>query len=144
MPFCRDNSLSFQLGVAMRRVARLYTEELAPFQLTPPQLYLLTCLEQNAGCKPREIARSICVDASSITSLLDRSEQAGLIQRQADPADRRSLQIFLTDLGRRRLATVAETVEALNQRIRDELLAPFNDEQVDLFLTMLRGIGKDD
>ena len=88
----REQMLCFNLGVAMRRVSKLYAEALAAHDVTPPQLFVLSCLGKQDGQQPRDLADQVCLDSSSMTGLLDRVEKAGLIERRADPADRRRRQ----------------------------------------------------
>lgn len=133
----REHLLCFRLGVAMRRVSKIYAEALAPHGITPPQLFLLFRLQECDGQNPKQLAQSVCLDSSSITGLLDRTENAGFVQRQPDPADRRALQIFLTDEGRARLAALQPVLETLQTRIHQEFFADYSAEQVQLFLSML-------
>ena len=133
----RDEMLCFSLGVAMRRVSKLYAEALAQFDITPPQLFLLTCLEMDDGQKPRDLAEMVSLDSSSMTPLLDRTEAAGLLVRRPDPDDRRSLRIFLTDKGRELSAKLEPVVEQLQDRIHREFFADYSPDQVQLFKEML-------
>ena len=136
----RDEMLCFSLGVAMRRISRIYAEALAEHEITPPQLFLLSCLGKQDGQKPRDLAQQVCLDTSSITGLLDRTERAGLVVRRPDPCDRRALRIYLTDLGRQRLEDLDPVVQQLQQRIRREFFADYSEEQVQLFLRMLQHV----
>ena len=45
---------------------------------------------------PTEIARRLIVTTASVTSLLDTLERRGLVERRADPADRRRLLVAIT------------------------------------------------
>jgi DNA-binding MarR family transcriptional regulator len=49
---------------------------------------------------PTPIAERLLVTTASVTSLLDTLERRGLVERQADPSDRRRLLVALTDEGR--------------------------------------------
>jgi len=48
------------------------------------------------GSKPSDMARSSLITTGAMTSRLDRLEQAGLIRRTPDPADRRGVLVRLT------------------------------------------------
>lgn len=134
---CREHLLCFRLGVAMRRVSKLYAEVLAPHGITPPQMFLLSNLVASDGQKPTELAERICLDSSSITGLLDRTECAGLVRRQPDPNDRRALRIFLTADGRSRLESLRPVLEKLQDRIQSEFFADYSSAEVELFHSML-------
>lgn len=49
---------------------------------------------------PSELSSVLMTSRAGMTSRLDRLEAAGLVERNLDPADRRSFQIVLTDKGR--------------------------------------------
>lgn len=136
----REQMLCFSLGVAMRRISKCYAEALAEHDVTPPQLYLLSCLGREDGQKPRDLAEQVCLDSSSMTGLLDRTEKSGLVMRQPDPEDRRALRVHLTDLGRERLAALETVVERVQKQIDEEFFAKYTPEQVALFKQMLQQV----
>ena len=68
----REEMLCFSLGIAMRRISKLYAEALAEFEITPPQLFLLTCLEMQDGQKPRDLAEMVSLDSAFFGPLLDQ------------------------------------------------------------------------
>ncbi len=72
----------------------------------------------------RELARSLHIDASNLTSLVDRLEERGLVRRRPDPDDRRIRQLVLTDDGLR-------LRHALNARLMSDppLLAGLDDTE---------------
>lgn len=55
--------------------------------------------ERGGSLTPSELARDMMLSTSAMTNRLDRLAQRGLIERQADPQDRRSLRIVLTEAG---------------------------------------------
>ncbi len=72
---------------------------LHPFGLSPSGFNLLQQLECTHGKRLVDLARAILLDASTLTRLIDRLEQAGLVQRKLDPEDRRALRVILTPAG---------------------------------------------
>ena len=62
---------------------------------------LLTLRRQGRGhtLTPSALAKEMMLSTSAMTNRLDRLEKRGLVERTMDPADRRSLQIVLTDAG---------------------------------------------
>jgi len=134
----REEMLCYSLGVAMRRVSKLYADALADHDITPPQLFVLSCLQSQDGQRVRELADRVCLDASSLTGLLDRTERIGLVERRSDPEDRRALRIHLTEAGRERVADLAPVIEELTERVHAEFFEGYTREQVELFLNMLR------
>jgi DNA-binding MarR family transcriptional regulator len=101
------------------------------FDLTPSQADALRNL--GAPRSQRELAGCLAFDASSVTDIVDRLEERGLVERQVDPADRRIRRIVLTAKGRTfqtklwaRMLDGAPPVESLStadQRTLRDLLA---------------------
>lgn len=137
---CKEEMLCFSLGVAMRRMTRIYSEALTEHGITPPQLYVLSCLLAEDGQKPKELADKVSLDASSLTGLLDRTERAGLLQRRPDPDDRRALRIYLTQEGHRRLEQLEPIIARLQERIHREFFSDYSREQVEMFMNMLQQV----
>jgi DNA-binding MarR family transcriptional regulator len=79
--------------------------------------------------------RCACV-RSNITQLVDRLEAEGLVRREADPRDRRSVRAELTAKGRARQAAASQALAETER----ELLAPLSPEQRDLLVTLLRSL----
>jgi DNA-binding MarR family transcriptional regulator len=83
--------------------------------LTPVQARLICVL----AFGPRgmaELAQCFGVERATLTGLVDRAEQRGLVMRSAVPGDRRALHVTLTDTGRRAATAFhAEATEELNQ-----------------------------
>lgn len=69
------------------------------FELTPPQARALLELEQPASM--RLVADRLRCDASNVTGIADRLEARALINRAADPADRRIKSLVLTTRGQK-------------------------------------------
>ena len=71
----------------------------------------------------REVAEQLACDSSNMTGITDRLEERGLVQRTADPADRRVRLLVLTEEGKRvraevvdRMSRPPELIEALSDR----------------------------
>ena len=67
--------------------------------LTPPQMGMLK--ELGEGTPMGTLAHLIRCDASNVTWMTDKLEERGLVERVADPHDRRVKRLVLTDAGRR-------------------------------------------
>ncbi len=86
----------------------------------PAYLGVLIALWQEDGLKVIELGRRSGLEPSSMTGLLDRMERDGLAFRSADPNDRRSQLIYLTDEGRNVKKAVLDVVdEVMGEIFRD-------------------------
>lgn len=124
----------------MRHMNRIYGEALSEHGITPPQLFLLSCLQSEDGQKPRDLAELVSLDTSSLTGLIDRTERSGLVERQPDPDDRRALRIYLTDKGRALLEQLEPIILRLQERIHREFFGDYSADQVTMFMNMLRQV----
>ncbi len=76
----------------------------------PFQYYdvLLHVAEGENGVRMTDLAESIVLSKSGLTSLVDRMAKDGLVERRPDPDDRRATRILLTAEGEKRFAEVSE------------------------------------
>ena len=103
----------------------LANRALSGYQLSPAARQALAVLD-GAGepLSPTEIARRLIVTTASVTSLLDTLERRGLVERRADPADRRRLLVAITppaqDLVRQYVPEVVALQGAVMNGISEE------------------------
>jgi DNA-binding MarR family transcriptional regulator len=92
-------------------------EELAP-QLTLGQLEVLELLQTHEPMKPSDMLPYLKTTPAAVTTLLDRMERAGLVERRRDEHDRRIVWIHMTELGR---SEVVRGVQARTEVVRRSL-----------------------
>ena len=95
----------------MTRARVTMTERLGAIALSVPQLDVLSTLTEAEGVSQQELATRLYVTKGNISGLLDRLADAGLVERRAIPADKRSHAIHLTGEGRR-LAELGMAIQA--------------------------------
>ena len=89
-----------QLASAFRRIRRSSVKELAPYGLTFSQARVLRVLARaDSPLRIGDVATRLGIVPRSATSMVDTLETAGLVCRQADPDDRRSVLVALTPEG---------------------------------------------
>ncbi len=71
-----------------------------------PRFDLLANLEREDGQTLAALSRRMLVTAGNLTGLVDRAERDGVVQRRADPRDRRLSRVFLTARGRQLIAQI--------------------------------------
>lgn len=86
--------------------------EAAGFDLTPVQYAALAAIAANPAIDQITLAGLIAYDRTTITGVIDRLAQKGLVVRRASARDRRSRELSITDDGRRTLAAITPAVEA--------------------------------
>lgn len=85
--------------------------------INPAQLSILTALEAHDGATPTEIARVVMYEKSTLTPLLDKLEEAGLLVRARDPKDGRSQRLYVTKKGKKRRREAETVLSALTDDI---------------------------
>jgi DNA-binding MarR family transcriptional regulator len=90
--------------------------EEAGYDLTPVQYAALAAVSANHGIDQVTLAGLIAYDRTTITGVVDRLVQKGLVARHESSRDRRARELKITDAGRRTLRSVTPAVEAA-QRI---------------------------
>lgn len=71
----------------------------AEMGLTPQQAHALRCLVPGHPLPMRDLATELMCDASTVTGIVDRLEERGLVRRQPDVSDRRVKALVVTDAG---------------------------------------------
>jgi DNA-binding MarR family transcriptional regulator len=104
-------------AAAAREIARLYGEMWRRFQppahsiagsdVTPRMLGLLRHLEQAGPLTVGEQASHLGIGRAAASELIDRLEGKGLVARMRDARDQRRVFVWLTEEGRRRVASLA-------------------------------------
>jgi DNA-binding MarR family transcriptional regulator len=102
-----------------RRLADAERPLLAAHGLTMWGYVVLSQLTAGPAASQLELARAIGYDKTRLIARLDELEAQGLVERRADPADRRSRRIGLTDAGRALHVAAQADIRAME----DELLA---------------------
>ncbi len=121
----------FQLAKASQLGSRFLNQKVAEMNITPVQAMVLGFLNEEDGITASELGKRTELDSATMTGIVDRLEAAGLVERRGHPADRRSIEIHLTERGRTladgavRLIVEAnkEFLNILTEREREELRA---------------------
>jgi MarR family transcriptional regulator for hemolysin len=119
------------------RLLRTYADQQArQFGMTRAQWAVLARLEYAEGLKQAELAELLDLQPITLTRLVDRLCANGLIERRADPADRRAKRLYLTAQARplmNRLADLGEDMMAI-------VLEGFDAAKVEAMTADLSGV----
>lgn len=131
--------ICYKLSRVMRKVNRYFEGKLSEFGITPSQFYVLSIMVENDGIKFKDLAKSLEMDGSTLTSILDRMERQELVERRDDPEDRRSLLVFLKEKAKQNIAEITNLAEKLNLEIEGR----FSKEEFATFEKVLERLFKD-
>jgi MarR family transcriptional regulator, organic hydroperoxide resistance regulator len=109
-----EDCISFMVGKAAQQVTRRARELLAPFGVTPVQYAVLKVLSGTEGMSGAEIGARMVLDSASVTGVVDRLEALELLERRADPKDRRTLRIVTTQRADDLIASMDSAMDRLN------------------------------
>ena len=126
------------LRFAIARTARRLRQE-AGSPLSPTLIAGLATIDRHGPLTPSELAAREKIQRPTATRVLARLEEAGLIERTADPADRRSSLVSTTPAGADLLASVRDRKDAyLAQRL--DRLSPEDLAALDLAAGILERV----
>lgn len=118
-----------RLGMAITRLARLLRQQ-AGDDLTPTMRAAVGTIAREGPLTLGELAAVEQVAPPTITKVVTKLEDRGLVEREADPSDRRVARVVLSEKGerwlegdrRRRHAWLAERIDKLDAAERDRLV----------------------
>lgn len=108
--------------------------EAAGFDLTPVQYAALTTIAARPGVDQATLAGLIAYDRTTITGVVDRLAQKGLVVRQANSRDRRVRELVTTEAGRH----ILEKIEPAVQAAQRSMLRGLNADEADLLIRLLQ------
>lgn len=95
-----ENQLCFPVYAASRLITREYQPHLDKLGITYPQYLVLMILWENDFQPVNDIAKKLILNTNTITPLLKRMEQQGLVDRKRSKDDERKVIVQLTPKGR--------------------------------------------
>jgi DNA-binding MarR family transcriptional regulator len=130
------DSPAFLLAQLGAHAASKFAERLRVVDLTPPHAGILRFVGGAGGISQQKLAGHLRILPSRLVVLIDQLEQGGMIERRADPEDRRSYALHLTAKG-------SETLKAISRLSRDHqdaLLASLTADERNVLASLLRKV----
>src|SRR3954464_1453321 len=109
-------------------------EALGSVGLTPALFGLLNVLGAREGANQQEIGSAMGIDPSTMVSLVDELEAAGLAKRRPHPRDRRAREVVISAKGRR----VLDQARGLATQVEDDVLRGLTTAERRELLALLR------
>ncbi len=119
-PLALDRQVCFALAATSRAVIGLYRPILEPLGLTHPQYLVMLALWERSPRTVRDLGEALLLEPATLSPLLKRLEEAGLLTRRRNPADERALDVTLTDAG----IALRRQAEAVPGQVVDRLGMP--------------------
>lgn len=133
-------SLKREFAFILNDVARLLRTyanyRAAQFGITRAQWAVLVRLDRCEGMNQSELAETLDLQPITLTRLLDKLSDNGLIERRPDPADRRAKRLYLTPAAR----PLLERLGALAEDMMAATLADVEQKDIEHMITQLAGV----
>jgi DNA-binding MarR family transcriptional regulator len=131
-----ETSLGYYLAKARNVLVMRTDEALRPLDLTSQQIGVILMLASGRARTSLELSREMSYDSGSMTRMLDRLEKKGFVSRARSEADRRIVELSLTERGR----DAAARLPAIGAAVLNEQLHGFTRAELDLLVAMLARI----
>lgn len=116
----QQETIDYLLKVVWQNMSNTYNQIASEFGITQAIGYVLINIDQE-GTAVSQLAGLLGVKATSLSRMLNNMEESGLIYREAAPADKRSVKVFLTDFGREKRQLAKGVVRSFNEYLNINL-----------------------
>ncbi len=113
IPRSLNREFAFTLNDVARMLRTYADHKAGQFGITRAQWVVLVRLDRSEGLKQSELAEVLDLQPISLTRLLDKLCECGLIERRPDPVDRRAKRLFLMPAARPLLEKLGDLGEEL-------------------------------
>lgn len=116
-----QETIDYFLKVVWQTVANRYNQLASEFGITQSIGYLLINIDENEGTTVSEVAGLLGLKSTSLSRMLINLEQSGLIYRESNKGDKRSVKIYLTPLGKEKRHLARVVVRKFNDYLNDHI-----------------------
>ena len=123
-------------------VQKKLMEQLKDTGLNLGQPKVLDYLKDPDGASQKEIAAGCLIEAGSLTSILNRMEEKGLLERKMLNGNRRTFHIFMTESGKKNQKLVEETFEKIEETALNNVSEEEQKVFMEIFLRIYRNLAE--
>lgn len=117
-----QETIDYFLKVVWQNISNTYNQVASEFGITQAIGYMLINIEKE-GTAVSQLANLLGVKATSLSRMLNNMEELGLIYRETSIGDKRSVKVYLTELGREKRQLAKGVVRSFNEYL-DKNLRP--------------------
>ncbi len=137
-PMKKEETVDYPIKSAWHAISRMYNQQAAEEGFTTAIGFVLININSKEGTPATKIAPLIGLETRSLTRMLKTMEEKGLIYKKADPVDKRSVRMFLTEEGKRKKEISVQSVKRFNEQVR----AALTEEELASFFGVISKIQK--
>lgn len=132
-----QETIDYFLKIVWQTVANRYNQLVTEFGITQSIGYLLINIDEE-GTTVSQAAALLGLKSTSLSRMLNQLEQTGLIYRESNQGDKRSVKIYLTDLGKEKRQLAKNVVKQFNNYLN----AHISDADKQYLTEMLKKINQ--
>ncbi|MBE8719437.1 MarR family winged helix-turn-helix transcriptional regulator [Sphingobacterium pedocola] len=122
----QENTIDYFLKTAWQTVANKYNFIATQYGFTQAAGYILINIHKE-GTPVSQIANSTGVKTTSLSRVLNNLETLGFIYRETSDVDKRSVKVYLTELGKEKRRIAKDVVREFNEYLESQL--PENERE---------------
>ncbi len=134
----REETIDYHIKTAWHAIARMYNQQAMKYDGTMSIGYALLNIASEEGTPAMKIGPLMGLEPRSLTRLLQSMEEKGLIFRQVDKNDKRSVKVLLTKEGKKMKEKSRETVLRFNEAVREEI----STQKLNVFFDVVQRINQ--
>ncbi len=123
----------YRIKLLSMLLARTFQERLEPYGLTPFHWVVLCCLWQEDGLATSTLGERLQQVGGTLTGVIDRMEERGIVRRERDSRDRRIWRIWLTEAGKQ----LEEVLPPIAMEIREQAMAGISEVDRELLSNLI-------
>lgn len=131
-----EETVDFHIKRTWQSIAKMYNELAAGYGATMATGYVLLSIDKEQGTPSTALGPKMGMEATSLSRILKSMEEKELIERKPNPADGRSVLVFLTPFGIEKRKDARAAVIGFNQQVLDR----FAEEDLQNFFKVIIGI----
>ena len=133
-----DKTVDYHIKSGWHAISRMYNSYAAPFDMTMAIGYVLLNIDKKKGTPATKIAPALGLVARSLTRMLKSLEDKKWIRREIDEDDRRVVNVFLTEEGKRKRDFARQGVILFNDAIYEKI----GEEKLNIFFEVMQNINE--
>src|ERR1700744_5449427 len=127
-----QETIDYFIKVVWQTMANRYNQLVTEFGITQSIGYLLINIDEQEGTTVSQAATLLGLKSTSLSRMLSQLEQSGLIYRESNAGDKRSVKIYLTDLGKEKRHQARGVVKQFNNYLNQHIKESDKEHLIEL------------
>ena len=118
----------FEINETARAIRRAFDQRAATAGVTRQQWRVLARLKRESGLRQVELAERLDMEPITLCRIVDRLEEAGLVERRPDPSDRRAWRLHVTA----KAQPLVEKLQAVGAQLIDQAFGGIDPNDIEI------------